>query len=329
VAEPEEQEPAGVGKRPGRLAADLEELPVEWFLPPYVPRGMLTVVVGNPGAGKSSLFASLVAQAGFAYFLPGEEDVNRHLLPRLRVHKYAPKSVYILTPEDGVLFPRDRERFIEWCKSDKADLIIFDPVDDYFDGSIDDNSHEHVRRLLRCLADVARETGAAVVICRHPGKDPTNVMAGSRAWGAFPRSIVELVKHEGPPEKRIIRPYKDSMGQDAPARYFDLIGERRQPKVFRLGDVVEQSTLLETKEVPERAELLKIDQAEALLKRLLHKGRMESRSIYAAAEKERLKDRTVGYAAWRLKVVMTREGFGADHHCYWSLPGQSERGSQP
>jgi predicted ATP-dependent serine protease len=66
----------------GRLAADLSIRKVQWLMRPWIPSGMLTLVAGLPGVGKSTFLAWLVAQAGCACILPGyEEDVERRRFP--------------------------------------------------------------------------------------------------------------------------------------------------------------------------------------------------------------------------------------------------------
>lgn len=306
------------------LASQVAQKTVNWLVSPYIPRGMLTMVVGQPATGKSTFMAWLTSKASRVVVLPGhEEDPGLMLLPRLRAHSVNLNNVLILQGSHWDM-PHKRDQLVRMVQGHGADLVVVDPVDSYISDGYSENDGQHVRAVLEAFAYVAQQTTAAVVGVRHPGKDPTNVMVGSRQWRAVPRAIVELLVDAGPPQRRIVRPYKDSLGQNAPARCFDLVGRAGQPLVFQLRELVDPDAVELVKEVPDRIERSKIDQAVELLRRLLANGEVESRTVYAAGEAERLKDRTIRYAAEQLRLVTRRDGFGPDQRCFWSLPISKE-----
>lgn len=94
----------------GRLAAELESKRIEWLWYPYIPRGELTLLDGDPGVGKSTLWVELIRAilAGdglpFGYISPPEpsseqqrwlsEDPDRFMLPD------SDARVLILSAED-------------------------------------------------------------------------------------------------------------------------------------------------------------------------------------------------------------------------------------
>jgi hypothetical protein len=281
---------------------------------------MLSFLVGLPGSGKSTFLAYLMSKAKQTILLPGwEEDTGCMLVPRLKVNGVQLGTVRILTRPDWFV-PSRLPRLAELVGKDRAELVVLDPVDDYLDDGINENDNLAVRVALTGLAQLAKRTGAAVVATRHPGKDPANVMVGSRAWRAVPRSILELIEDPGPPRRRLIQSFKDSLGQDVATRYFDLVGEPGSPRAFVLGNAVAELVVAEAKEVPDRIERWTIDQAEELVRGLLADGEMEAKRVYQAAQEERFTERTIKRAAERIGVVYRREGNGQLHRSYWSLP---------
>jgi hypothetical protein len=305
----------------GALASDLEELPIEWFLLPWIPKGMVTVVVGEPGVGKSTFEAHLCSLACRSIIFPGEEDVQRMTKPRLRVNGVKQDTVRTIWPGPRWLIPGCEKRLIAAIKRHKADLVIFDPIDDYVgEEGFNDNDPVAVRKVLQALRRVAEATGVAIVLCRHPGKDPKNVMVGSRVWGALPRSIVELLKDPGPPARLIIRHYKDSLGQEADARYYSLDGEKGKPKRWEFGEAVDSATLAVAKEERDRINRLVLDQGKDFLRGFVPADGVDSRTIRKAAELEGLSWRTVQMAKDALGMPHKWKDKGESRRCFWFPP---------
>ena len=219
--------------------------------------------------------------------------------------------------------PHCRDRLADQVERFGADLLVLDPVSSYLADGLSENDGTAVRAVLEALAWIAERTGACVVGVRHPGKASENVMVGSREWNAVPRSVVELVNDQGPPARRILRHYKDSLGQDFPPRCFELVGDQGKAKVFTLADTIEASAAALAKEVPDRHERGKIEQAVAGLRDLLAEGEMEASAVFKWGENEKLAERTMRYAAERLGVIIRREGKGKGHRSLWSLPPAS------
>lgn len=252
----QEQEP-----QRGRLASDLRPRGVEWLLAPWIPKGMLSLVVGLPAVGKSTFMAWLTAQAGCAAVMPGfEEEVEVTTLPRLQANGVRLSLVRFLDDREYRL-PRDKSRIASILRGWEAELLVIDPIDSYMEDEMNENTGRDVRSMLESVAWIASQTGAAVVGVRHPGKDRTNVMPGSRQWRAVPRSIVELATDGNVPPRLLLRHYKDSLGQDARPRRYRLEGDRGAPRKFVLEDEldVSLSRLSEVESDPtERIEIRKV-----------------------------------------------------------------------
>ena len=76
----------------------------------------------------------------------------------------------------------EQHRALGVCKNDfltfvhtPVNIFILDPIDSYLDEGLSEDRGQHVRPLLEAAAWIAKETGAAVVATRHPGKDRIRV----------------------------------------------------------------------------------------------------------------------------------------------------------
>lgn len=225
----------------GRLLESVEILSVEWLLKPWFARGELSFIAGVPAVGKSTMAAWLIAQAGRTILFPGyEENAERATAPRLIANGVHPDLVKLMDDEEYI-FPDDVKRTVVAARDFGSRLIVLDPVDSYMRDSVWEGDTHGVRTFLESLSELAHESGAAVVCVRHPGKDLTNIMPGSRQWRAVPRSIVELTSDGKRTPEYFLKHYKNSFGKRSKPFSYTLEGDGEVPSRFVLGKPLEAS----------------------------------------------------------------------------------------
>jgi len=238
-----------------RLASEVTRRNVEWLIHPWLPRGMLTLIVGHPGVGKSTFLASIVAwettgrfpgqanqgKPGRVVLLPGHEE-QFDVMTAPRLHRAGVDLDRVKFLDGGNLsLVRDRDRLTGIVDSFGATLVVGDPIDSYVDDGFSEDRGQDVRPLLEAAAGVGTDTGATVVFARHPGKDPNNILPGSRQWRAVPRVVVQLTSDGHVPPRYLISHFKDSLGTEAGPRRYSLLDDGTGPRLFTFEEEVERS----------------------------------------------------------------------------------------
>jgi hypothetical protein len=114
------------------------------------------------------------------------------------------------------LVPRDADRIRDSVHQTNAKLVILDPLAAFLDGSINSWNNQHVRRALAPLAQVAEQTGAAILVLDHLNKR-SGIAAiqrgsGSIAFNAAARCVLLACKHPQEPETFVLASVKSNLG---------------------------------------------------------------------------------------------------------------------
>ena len=228
----------------GRLktvcAADIEPEHVEWLVDQSFPLGMLAVIGGQPGLGKSQISINLAAGVTTGKGLPGtggfssigsviilanEDDAARTIRPRLDAAGADISKVHIVEGVAGEgaevdMFQLDldiaelRDRALE---IGDVRLIIIDPPSAYLGTKVDSYKDSDVRRVLMPLGNLAQETGAMILLIVHLNKrtdgGAQQRFSGSTAWTAAPR-VGFMVAEDNITKQRFMLPVKNNIGDD-------------------------------------------------------------------------------------------------------------------
>jgi len=197
-----------------------EEIPAAdpWLWPQRVALGSLTLLVGDPGIGKSYLTMDMAARVSRGALWPDEELAVNGAPQQAR----APGSTFLLCAEDdypNTIRPRlvalgaDLSKIIA-LRDDHGhqafDLLpylptfgsliestpnprlwVIDPISSYL-GNLKENHDRSVRGLLNPLANLAATHHLAIVLVTHLSKGDgkaLNRVLGSRAFAAAARNV--------------------------------------------------------------------------------------------------------------------------------------------
>lgn len=336
--------PIGTSRLVARSMNLVETKQIDWLWPGWLPKGMLSLLGGYAGDGKSTLSVALAAAISTGGTLPdgtsapitntllvlAEDDVSHVVKGRLEVHGVDATRVHTLDhveDADGTVrgfhIRTDVPLLRQLVDERQIGLIVIDPLSSVMSSS-DRNSEGDVRDAMSPLIKMAEETGCAVLGIMHIGKNDGQTKAyqklmGSTAYTALARTVWMVsdlpsdYQAEGEPVRKMIGVAKSNYAvPPAPLQFrrpldgaLQWLGE----SPLGIDDVFSWRKKSESSERgPSDTE-----RAEVWLEAFMNGKRMLSSEIEAAAKGEGLGFPTVRKAKKRLGITSVRE----QHQWYW------------
>jgi AAA domain len=227
-------------------ASDVEREDVEWLEHGRVPIGLVTVVAGIGGLGKSQWTCLLAARLsrgelgppGVTLLATAEDSPSTTVRPRLEALQANLELVRFLTiatpdgDEDGIAIPDDVPLLEERVRELQARLLVIDPLVAHLPAEkIDSHRDQSVRRALAPLYRLATNTGCAVVVVLHLNKStglaPLMRLGASVAFGNAARSVLLLDRDPDDPEgdngnQRVLAHIKCNVARLAPSLLYEV-----------------------------------------------------------------------------------------------------------
>ncbi len=325
------QEAANIGNKEGqlRILSDIEAKDVEWLWQNHIPLGELTLLIGDPGTGKSYFSYFLSAQvskggswpdasdepikSGKVLILSTDEDPNYAIRPRSEAAGADTDKIVVLEgtrDEKGriqiINLTKDIYRLEDILKKDKSyRLVVIDPLSDYI-GRVDTHKYSDVRWALAPILALARKYHVAIVGIMHCNKNTSlqvlyRIM-GSMGFPSVARSIWWIGKDRDDEEnkRRYFSPLKNNLAPEQDTLAFNLENLGKVAKVVFESEPVEEDFDIEEALAPqEKASETK--RAKKFLMETLKDGAMSVKEIQSLARDE-------GIAKWTLIRMKQKMG---------------------
>jgi hypothetical protein len=209
---------------------------IAWLWEPYLPRGKLVLLDGDPGIGKSLLTIDLAARLSRGRPLPDGSPVPRpHTTLLLSAEDRAadttrPRAeaagadldrVIVVTSPDGVplRLPQRLPDLEELIRTHRADLAVIDPITAFLPPGVATNHDQGVRRVLGRLTALAERTDCAILLIRHLRKQGTRKAihrgAGSVGFIAAVRAGLLAARHPTDPDLGVLAVSKANLARPA------------------------------------------------------------------------------------------------------------------
>ncbi len=219
--------------------SEVDEQAVEWLWQPYIPFGKVTIIQGNPGEGKTTLALRLCAACTNRRSFPGmtelepfnviyqtaEDGLGDTVKPRLLEAEADLSRVLVIDEAKKELSLSD-ERIEKAIRQNNAHLIVLDPLQAYLGAETDMNRANEIRPIIKRLADVAEQTGCAVILLGHLNKATGSQAAyrglGSIDFRAAARSVLLIGRVKKEPNVRVIIHDKSSLAPEGKPMAFSL-----------------------------------------------------------------------------------------------------------
>lgn len=226
----EEAQPVSVadGIKLTRIA-DVAPRDVEWVdgFQDWIPYGGITLLMGMPGANKSTLACMIAAkitrEGNAAVFVASEDSVDSVLRPRLSV---AGADLDLCHDaclmadgfENPVILPTHVPELERAVRTTGARLLVVDPITAHL-GATDGNNDPMVRSAISPLARMAERNRLAVLVLMHMNKaraqDPMVRAGGSIGLPGIARSGLLMGQNPDYPDDtglRVVASFKNSWG---------------------------------------------------------------------------------------------------------------------
>ena len=321
-------------------STNVEVREINWLWYPFIPRGKVTILQGDPGEGKSTFMLTLAAYLTRGEALPftdcgeppdpitvlyqsTEDDYDDTIVPRfIKAGGIRDRLAFIDESEYPLTF--DDDRILEGIKQTGAKLLVLDPLASYI-GDCSLNASNEVRQKFNALINAARETDCAIVVVNHMNKMP-GLKAIYRTPGSIDvagavRSILLLARDPDEEDKRYLVQTKMNLASKGDALEFRIddggikftgITDKTADEILRKQDFVSgigrpDVKLQEAKEVIEEllaaGAAVPAEDCEAVLKKNgIRRSTAQTAKRELGIESVRIQDR------WYWKLPETEEG---------------------
>ena len=324
--------------------AAITAIPVAWLWEPYLPRGKLVVLDGDPGTGKSFVTLDLAARVSAGLALPGgvasapanvlllnaEDDARDTIRPRVAAAGGDPERVRIFyapgigqewTPQ----FPDDGPQLGRAFRELKPALVVIDPLTAFFAPQVSMNSDQAMRLALSPLAVLAAETDACVLLVRHlrkaGGANAVYRGAGSVGIVGAARTGLMIARHPDDAELRVLTVSKTNVGPPGRTLGFRLaVAGSGQTVVDWTGPLDVTADDLFGPGVPVRAGVRTRERAADWLRAFLTGGAKRAAEAEEAARAAGIPARTLARAKAAVGVKSEARGREGKLEWWWRDP---------
>lgn len=311
----------------------------EYLIAPYLPKGMLTVLGGVSGVGKTWLALYWAAQVsrrfrvdepGAVYYFTQENDPCIVLQPRLQALGAELSRVAIQKfTTDSPTLTLDDERLEMAAHVIPPRLVIFDPIQSYLGAGVEMNKANEVRPILDWLGRFAQRYNCAVVLVSHMAKpgannsDALDRLLGSSDFRNAARSIIIVGRDPAEPEVRVFAHAKNSIGQPGASQRYRVSNRG----VEMLGECeLDYNEIIRVGGKPAGRPATSLNVAVEALRALLEpKGWATYEEIERMRKENGISKRTLSRAAEELCLKHVRAGRAGTRQDWWLLPTTSQQ----
>ena len=300
---------------------------------PYIAYGKLSIVQGDPGCGKTTMLLAVTAEVttgkaiagsgGIAapadvIFQTAEDGLADTIKPRLEQLGADCSRVHVIDESENTLSLTD-ERLEAAITRTGAKVLLIDPLQAYLGGA-DMHSAGGVRPLMKHLANLAENTGAAIILIGHLNKKGGKSAyrgLGSIDIYASARSVLTVGKIEADETMRAVVHNKSNLAPPGASLAFAL-----DPiSGFRwLGEYdITIDELLEDK--PKKSDSGMLNFATGFLRGEMAHGNVAATDIYKRADMSGIPRRTLERAKSNLKIKSDKIG----NRWFWTAESDEDR----
>lgn len=319
-----------------------------WLWPGYIPHGAITLVIGDPGLGKSQLTLDVAARVtngtewpdgsgteadvSNVLLLASEDSVERTVMPRLQASGAVLDRVVALNEVTAGAggkrrmfdLKTDAGLLEEFIVANHIELVILDPLNGYI-GNTNSWKEAEVRSVLMPVRAIADKHDVAIIGVIHLNKDNTRAAIhraqGSVAFTAVARAVFAVAPHQKYQGLRYFVSVKQNYAQHPETLGFTLAPGGGVVWDGRVYPEVTADSLLAIVGAPEEKEERRT--ARQWLGATLENGPVKTADVVKLAHESAISERMLQRAKYDLKVISQRRaqpGKLGGGYWEWRLP---------
>lgn len=219
---------------------------MEWLWPDWLPIGVVTLLDGNPGVGKSTIVMDLISRMSLGQgwpdgqngsgdarktlYITREDDPAATLAPRMLAAGGDPQHVDFLDAE--FVLPDDALRLDALVGELKPDLLVIDPIFSHVSAEVKTISDNDARvNVMNPLMSIAGKHQCAVLVLRHFNKQvgSSALNRGAGSLGGFVGAARQVLAVTTDPDdeegrRRVFGVVKSSYAEEGGALLYQIEG---------------------------------------------------------------------------------------------------------
>lgn len=325
--------------------AQVEEKNIDWVWYPYLARGEITILEGDPGLGKSYLAQILGAHIvdgksmpcvkafktvkGRVCYFDLENDAGAVTKRRLvdndcsekGLDSYFQEERYFRIDDDTSL-----DTIYEALERHKPLMVVFDTLNTYI-GKVDTHKAPETQQALAQFKEMAKRFNCSVVVVRHLTKSTKGPALyrgqGSISFTGMARVVVTIGQHPEEENTRVLAVTKCNVTKRPLALTYSIVSlpdtlKFQDRSKIEWGDFVDLTSDEIVSVQPAKRE--RTEEIEDFLREILADGPMQLRAIERAAEARGIGMKSLRRKANELGIVRQTTGFGRNRSAIWSIP---------
>jgi putative DNA primase/helicase len=338
-----------------RCFRDITPKPLLWLWPGRIPLGKLTLLIGDPGLGKSLLtndVASRVTrgtlfpdgaacEVGSVILLSAEDDAADTIRPRLDAAGADVSRAHVLEAvrvqlTDGSLIEKTfnletDSAALEAALREYPDvrLIVIDPISAYL-GGVDSHSNAEVRGILAPLTALAARFGVAVLCVTHLRKSAGAAIyraISSIAFAAAARAVWAVAPDPEDLDRKLLLAVKQNLSASAGGLAFRIETQNNVPRLAWEPGLVDLAANDVLGNVDMQQDQSERREAREWLKDFLADGPVAVKKIQGEAKAAGWSWMTVRRAKEELLVITSKNGYQGRWE--WRLEDAHSKGAHP
>jgi hypothetical protein len=329
-----ENQPGTIPVRPHlKRLIDVKPTPISWLWEPYIPRGMITFLSGDPGTGKT--FISLAICSALTrgehvvsryaveplnvLYLTTENSPEHVLRPRFDALKGDPGRFFHLAGTlhldgdrevYGSLTLSNTEQLEDAISESQASLVVIDPLQSFLGACVDLHRSNETRPVLDGLSIIAERKNCAFLIVRHLSKGIGGSAIyrglGSIDLSGAARSELQAGKDPTDPSHRILAHAKSNLGKSGDSISYSI----NEDGTFTWGPSSRFTADELLAAPPTEQTRSALSEAEDFLRETLGNGSQKSSDVQEQARARGITNATLRRAKDTLGVRKRPGGFG-------------------